>query len=432
MWPFNKVENKETVCNDTFTDTDIVFSINKSLPAIIFSCDGTVKNASRPFLEVMKYSLEEIVGKKHTIFCKDSYVKSEEYKDFWQNLKSGISFSAEVERFRKDGNVIWLEATYFPIFSNGAVVGVMKIAMDTTQSHIEKTHNQEILDAIDRSSALIEFETDGTIITANKIFLDAMGYGLDEIQGKHHKIFCDDIFYIENPNFWSAMSARKINVGRYKRKKKDGSYIWLQASYNPIIGSNGKVIKIIKIASDITDDISILESFEYAAGRVVKNASETAKETSDGVVSLNECQKYSEMAVSGVLNISELIEKLMGKSSEISDIVDSIRKISDQTNLLALNAAIEAARAGDHGRGFAVVADEVRKLALTANDSTRDIERLVTGNKNLCENASSKAGEIKDLINELNSGIDMASITMEKINAGSNDIAKSLSGIHFR
>ncbi|WP_338425148.1 methyl-accepting chemotaxis protein [Sphingopyxis kveilinensis] len=185
-------------------------------------------------------------------------------------------------------------------------------------------------DAICRSQAVIEFDPHGHVLWANPLFLDTMGYRLDEIAGRHHRIFCDpaDAASPDYAQFWRKLGAGAFDSGQYRRIARDGRDVWLQATYNPVVGDDGQMIKIFKLASDITHQIEL--------ERAVK-------------------QQLCES------------ERLHG---ELGIIVESIRDIAAQTNLLALNAAIEAARAGETGRGFAVVANEVKKLATDTRNAT--------------------------------------------------------------
>ena len=119
----------------------------------------------------------------------------------------------------------------------------------------QKTHELHAkLDALDKSQAAIEFKLDGTILTANRNFLDAVGYSLQEIQGKHHSIFVSeqDKASPAYRQFWDALGRGEFQSAEYKRIGKNGREIWIQATYNPLLGSDGKPYKVVKFCTDVT------------------------------------------------------------------------------------------------------------------------------------------------------------------------------------
>jgi len=225
---------------------------------IEFSLDGTVVSANENFLSIFGYELGEIVGKHHRLFCDPDYAESEAYAEFWKKLGRGEYHAAEFKRLAKDGRAIWLRASYNPVFDkDGKPVRVVKFATDVTASKLQIAEFEGKIRAIERAQAVIEFELDGTVITANENFLSIFGYGLDEIVGKHHRIFCDP-GYAESPEyaqFWQKLGRGEYHADEFKRISKDGAEVWLQASYNPILDMEGRPLKVVKFASDITDEI---------------------------------------------------------------------------------------------------------------------------------------------------------------------------------
>jgi len=173
-------------------------------------------------------------------------------------LGRGEQHEAEFKRLAKGGKELWLQASYNPIFDmEGKPFKVVKFATDVTRAKHQNAEFEGKVQAIDRAQAVIEFDLDGTVITANENFLDIFGYGLDEIAGKHHRIFCDPGF-AETPaysEFWQKLGRGEYESGEYKRIAKDGSEVWLQASYNPIFDANGRPLKVVKFASDISDEV---------------------------------------------------------------------------------------------------------------------------------------------------------------------------------
>ncbi|REL29435.1 methyl-accepting chemotaxis protein [Thalassotalea euphylliae] len=232
-----------------------VDALNKVQAVIEFTLDGTIVTANDNFLNAMGYTLEEVVGKHHSMFAEAGYANTAEYAAFWQQLNQGEFVTGEFKRIGKDGQPVWIQASYNPIFNEeGKATGVVKFATDITEQKIAAANFQGQIDAISKSQAVIEFNMDGTIITANDNFLNAMGYSLVEVQGKHHSIFADSEYAnsLEYKLFWEKLGRGEFEAGEYRRVGKNGKEVWIQASYNPILDMEGKPFKVVKYASDIT------------------------------------------------------------------------------------------------------------------------------------------------------------------------------------
>ncbi len=238
--------------------TAVYEALNRVQAIIEFELDGTVVSANENFLRNFGYGLDEIVGKHHRMFCDPSYAESPEYTEFWKKLGRGEYVTAEFKRLAKGGEEIWLRASYNPVFDeDGKPVKVMKFATNVTASKLQTAEYEGMVTAINRVQAVIEFKLDGTVINANENFLRIFGYGLDEIVGKHHRIFCDPC-YAESPEyteFWKKLGRGEFEAGEFKRMHKDGTQVWVQASYNPIFDMDGRPLKVVKFASDITSEV---------------------------------------------------------------------------------------------------------------------------------------------------------------------------------
>ncbi|MDH3888880.1 MAG: PAS domain S-box protein [Gammaproteobacteria bacterium] len=225
---------------------------------IEFELDGTVVSANENFLRLFGYEVNEVVGHHHRMFCDPAYVESDAYAEFWKKLGRGEFHAAEFKRLAKDGREIWLQASYNPVLdSDGKPIRVVKFATDVTASKLQIAEYEGKIRAIERAQAVIEFELDGTVITANDNFLDIFGYSLDEVVGKHHRIFCDPGYAesLEYKRFWQKLGRGEYEADEFKRVTRDGAEVWLQASYNPIFDMEGRPLKIVKFASDITVEV---------------------------------------------------------------------------------------------------------------------------------------------------------------------------------
>jgi methyl-accepting chemotaxis protein len=368
-----------TQANKLAEQKAVLNAITRSTAVIEFSPEGIILDANENFLAAVGYSLDEIKGKHHRIFCEADYAKSAEYQTFWQRLNRGEFVSGQFRRLDHSGNAIWLEASYNPVLdAQGRVIKVVKFAADVTRQIHEANEQQNKLNAINRSMAVIEFNLDGTIIAANQNFLDTVGYTLQEIQGQHHRIFCDTdtVNSPEYTAFWAKLNRGEFVSGQFKRVHHNGREIWLEASYNPIFDDTGHVYKVVKFAADITGKVqSINQDIDNAkeAYRISESTESIAMQSEHVIEDATQAMRQ---IADSARNAAHIIDNLGAQSSQITSIVKTIHEIADQTNLLALNAAIEAARAGDQGRGFAVVADEVRKLAERTSDSTKEIASM--------------------------------------------------------
>ncbi|MCP1340405.1 PAS domain-containing methyl-accepting chemotaxis protein [Idiomarina sp. M1R2S28] len=406
----------------------LINAIDGNIARIDFTPQGYIINANNLFLEAMGYRLDEIVSKHHKIFCDNNYGASTEYQNFWKQLAQGRSHHGRFKRFCNNGNVIWLEASYFPIKnSEGQVEYITKIAKDVTREVLELEHQVAVSTAIDKSMATIEFSPSGEILRANKNFLDTIGYRADEIKGRHHSLFCEQAFYDENPNFWKELSNGQFKTGQFKRLSKHGEAIWLEASYNPIFDENGQVTKVIKFASDVTASVVKAQQTAEAASVAYSTSQQTAAIVRDGKASIEVSVETSNEILSKSNKTDAVIEQLHEQARSIEDIVKTINGLADQTNLLALNAAIEAARAGEHGRGFAVVADEVRNLASRTTQATSQISGVMERSSEVSQAISTSIDDIQKMAELSKEQIEKVKSLIEEIDEGATNVVNAVS-----
>ncbi|MCD5996715.1 PAS domain-containing protein [Pseudomonas sp. CDFA 602] len=355
-------------------------ALERSMAVVELELDGKIIRANDNFLTTMGYRAEELPGKNHRDFCEPEVVRSREYADLWASLRAGKYMSGTFKRVSKQGKNVWLEASYNPVVdAQGKVLRIVKYALDVTNKVMLENETHSKLAAVDRAMAVCEFDPGGHVTAANNNFLNVMGYALTDIKGKHHKIFCEQslVNSSEYAEFWRKLNQGEFVGGQFKRLGKHGRIVWLEATYNPVFDAEGKLYKIVKFASDITEKVERQEADSHGASRAYHISAETEKVAEQGTLVIQETAREMRQIADNIGSSAKLVGQLGDRSEQITAIVNTIRGIADQTNLLALNAAIEAARAGDQGRGFAVVADEVRQLAGRTSGSTTEIAEMI-------------------------------------------------------
>ncbi|MBL0480553.1 methyl-accepting chemotaxis protein [Aeromonas veronii] len=404
-------------------------AVKVGVATISFTPSGEILEANPLFLSVVGYSEQEVIGKHHRIFCDAHYAQSSSYAQFWEQLRQGHSHSGTYQRFDKQGRELWLEATYFPVKLDGKVVRVVKIASDITESYQQLSRQKAIISALDRALAIIEFTPKGEIVTANQNFLSCVGYSLSQLKGQHHRLFCDESFYREQPHFWDDLAHGQLKSGLFSRRDSHGNEIWLEATYNPIKDESGKVVKVIKFASEVTERIKRAQAVSEAANIAQTISQETTRFAATGSELLTASVTISSAISEQVSRTSGLIGQLNEQSKSIEAIVSTISSIAEQTNLLALNAAIEAARAGDQGRGFAVVADEVRQLAARTSLSTGEIASVVQKNRELTAQITGNINEVATSAQRGKEQIGEVSGVMAQIEQGAINVTETVSNL---
>jgi methyl-accepting chemotaxis protein len=394
----------------------------------IYSVDGQCTFASPSLLSILDYSNSTVASFSHAAMRVSGVETEASYKSFWQQLINGESFSGTVARKSALGETKWLKASYVAV-SKGQLTEVHAIYHDVTEHENAYFEGRAVTDALNKSMAVIEFEPDGTIISANENFTATVKYSLTDIQGKHHRMFCRDKFYQENPTFWDNLARGNFSSGQFERVDSQGNPLWLEATYNPVFDVSGRVVKVIKFASNITEAVNEKHAIAQAAELAVSTAEETSQIAADGASSLQRSVEIFESALSEVEQTNLLMHELSEQSLKIETIVTTISGIADQTNLLALNAAIEAARAGEQGRGFAVVADEVRQLAQRTSDSTVEIESVVAKNRKLADKSTKKMEAVKDSVDQNSQQITQVQNIIDEIQKGALNVSETVSGI---
>lgn len=416
-------------------------ALNRSQAVIEFSLDGTILTANENFLSAVGYTLDEIRGKHHSLFVTQEERQSGTYAQFWSNLNRGEFQAAEYKRIGKGGREIWIQATYNPLFDEKKKpYKIVKFCTDVTARKLQTADLEGQISAINKSNAVIHFTLDGVITSANANFLSTVGYGLDEIAGKHHRMFVSEAERT-SPSylaFWDKLKHGEFQAGEFRRITKDGRELWLQATYNPIFDPSGRPLKVVKFCTDITRQVAVkaalkqtididLGKVSQAIGETAEQISIAARTSSQTSSNVQAVAAAAEQLVSSVREISrrvdeaarctndavtlgkktnDIMNRLSTSAERIGQVVGLITTIASQTNLLALNATIEAARAGEAGKGFAVVASEVKTLASQTGKATAEIAAQIA---TVQDGTSSAVGAIQEIATAINAINDIAS-----------------------
>jgi methyl-accepting chemotaxis protein len=255
----------------------LIAALERSMAVVEFDLNGRVLRANDNFLKTLGYNASQLTGKSHRDFCPPALTSSPAYSQFWSDLKAGKFVSGTFKRVDSNGNTIWLEASYNPVLDErGQVLKVVKYALDVTSKVEQEAATRSKLTALDRAMAVIEFDLNGQVLDANVNFLNVMGYTLAEIKGKHHRLFCEPalINSHEYTDFWRRLNSGEFFAGQFKRLGKQGRVVWLEASYNPVYDGDGKLTKIVKFASDITERVEKFEEDSRGASRAYHISSE--------------------------------------------------------------------------------------------------------------------------------------------------------------
>lgn len=357
-------------------DKTVLDMIDKTQATIRFNSDGTIVTANENFLNTLGYTLEEVVGRHHSMFLDMDYGKSEEYASFWADLAAGKSFTDKFRRLSKQGDVVWIQATYAPLFDNEMnVVGVMKIATDISERQEGVEEIARALDKLSRGNLDIDFKK--SAIPDLRSIGDSFAKAVSQLSAS--------ISAVQDISIAVECTAQEVDEVSSELAKRTEMQ-----------------------AATLEETAAALEELTAT----VRNA---AKGTSEVEASTVEAKKTAELGGEIVSQGIQAMSSIEASSSKIASIISVIEDIAFQTNILALNAGVEAARAGEAGRGFAVVASEVHSLA---------------------KRSSSAAGEIKSLIDEssanIASGVDLigsAGQELEKIIEVVSIIANNVSEI---
>jgi methyl-accepting chemotaxis protein len=391
-------------------------ALNRVQAVIEFDLEGNILHANENFLQTLGYTLDEVQGKHHSMFCEPEYVKTAEYRNFWLRLGNGEFEQADYKRLGKGGREIWISASYNPIMDGaGRPCKVVKFATDITAARLRNAEYESKVTAIGKAQAVIEFDTDGCVLEANENFLKVMGYTLEEIKGEHHRMFCDPDYTnsLEYKKFWQKLNRGEFDCGRYKRIGNDGKVIWIQATYNPILDLNGKPYKIVKFASDVTEQVQLEHSTKVKAesdGRKVDLLLASVAKAAQGDLSCN-------VMVEGDEPLDELGR---GIGKMITDLRGVIGKVVTSAGGFAQASQAIAERSSG-------VATGTQALGATVEEMNASIDGLTNSINSIAENTGNADNLAKATQHEAEAGAKAVAKSieaMELINRSSEDIGE--------
>ncbi len=384
-------------------------AINKSQGIIFFDMDGIILDANENFLNILGYTLDEVKGSHHRIFVDRQYEQSAAYKQFWDKLNRGEFVADEFKRIGKGGKEAWIQASYNPILDlTGKPIKVVKIATDVTEQKLRNADFQFQLEAVNKSNAVIEFDMDGTIRHANDNFLKAVGYSLEEIKGKHHRIFVSPEYAGSNEykDFWATLNRGEYFVGTYTRISKKGQEVHLQASYNPILDLNGKPVKVVKYALDMTEIIRVIKAMSNGD---LSMRCDTSGDSDGLTVEINKALDNLNSVLGNISQGSDVV----AKSSDLLQ-----KKVEDMKRNTA-EVASAIAQMAKGAQDQAQRTDESSKLVNHVMVSANEMEKKA----NIINQAAEKG------LKSCNQGIDTMKILVDKmdgIKSSSNQTSKSI------
>lgn len=445
-------------------DRDRLDALDRSFAVIEFNPHGQILSANENFLTAMGYRAQEVIGRHHRLFLDDKSADSSEYHDFWEALRRGERRFGQFRRLAKGGREVWIEATYTPIKNaQGRTERIIKFATDITSRKMTEIDRGGQLAALDKTLAVIAFDLDGTILEANDNFLRTVGYRLDEIRGRPHSLFAEPAYAASRDyaDFWRDLREGKPQAGRFRRLGKGGRPVWIEATYNPILDSEGRPYKVVKFASDVSSQVKLLEDLQtllgtnfqaietavsrstaeasHASGRaqdtldVMQTMAAAAEEMAASVLDISQgmaqARRVTDMAWDQSQGAEQFADRLSAAAESMEGIVALIKTIAGQINLLALNATIESARAGEAGRGFAVVAQEVKLLATQAAKATEDISAQIDGIAALSNDVVGSVDSIRSCVRDLRERVVATANAVDQQSAVTHEISANMQGV---
>jgi methyl-accepting chemotaxis protein len=387
-------------------DKAILAAMSRSQAVIHFDVDGKILDANENFCAAMGYELSEIVGKHHRMFVDPIDAAAPEYAEFWAALKRGAFDRRQYKRLAKGGREVWIEASYNPVLRGGRPFKVVKFATDITEIKRKSNEDARKLEAISRSQAVIEFKPDGEIITANENFLKTLGYELSEIVGRHHRMFCDPAYASsdEYARFWGDLAHGRFIANEFVRFGKGGKEVWIQAAYNPIVDVNGKVYKVVKFATDVTQRMSAIASLgrglrALAEGDLMQSIAEPFVPSMERL--RTDFNDTAAMLRSAMQEVAGNAHAISAGASEMRGAVDDLANRTQQQAASVEETAAAVAEIANSVTGSSKQADEAGRLVARTRESAAQSGAVVREAIAAMGQIEASSGEISTIIGRI-------------------------------
>ena len=429
-FPFETIETTPVTDRSDHLDQINEYLVNKQLEAASFrgqldaiaraqgvvemDLDGNILAVNQLFLNALGYAREDVVGKSHTMFLDEKFVNSNEYRDLWRQLKQGNSQVGEYLENAIDGREVWFQASYNPIMDdNGVPFKVVKYATDITEDKLKNLDYKGQIDAISSSQAVIEFNLNGEILKANNLFLSTIGYSLQDIQGRHHRMFVDpeESKTADYRALWEALNRGEPQIGEFKRINSRGEEIWLSASYNPLLDVEGKPFKVVKYAREITEEVKDRERLAQCVEEIL----EVVNAAGQGDLT-------HELTVTGDDPVGQMAEGIRGFFSKLKEIISSI---DENAQLLSAAADELAALSDNMGDTAGQTSSQATTVASSAEEVSSNIQTVAAGAEEMSasiKEVATNAGEAARVAAEAVDAAEKTNVTVTKLGESSAEI----------
>ncbi|MGE0814073.1 MAG: PAS domain-containing protein [Vicinamibacterales bacterium] len=391
-------------------------AIGKSQAVIEFELDGTIITANDNFLKTLGYTLDEVKGRHHSMFAEPGFAKTTAYREFWAKLGRGEFDAGEYKRIGKGGREIWIQASYNPILDmSGRPFKVVKYATDVTAAKLQNADYQGQLDAIGKSQAVIEFDLDGTIRTANENFLATLGYRLEEVKGRHHSMFVEPAYAktAEYRDFWASLGRGEYQSAEYKRFGKGGKEVWIQASYNPILDMNGRPFKVVKYATDTTAQVLAKVDLQQKVDAML-----------DVVNAASEGDLTRELKVSGSDAAGQMGEAL---TRFFTDLRKSVAGIAQNAQALASSSEELTAVSQQMSSNAQETSAQANVVSAASEQVSKNVQTVATGTEEMSASIKEIAKNANEAAKVANAAVKVAettNLTISKLGDSSAEIGK--------